>query len=501
MTFTILSLAILAILAAILYGEIRRGYKRGLTQSALRLANLLVSAFLAAVFSVLLGTMIGNILVEIMGETIFWAEISSNIGVFSASLGIILNMLLSLVLYLPFFFGLRAAVDLALKLILRVLLKKRSKSERRAPQYLSEDEQFYVKKEKRIGAALGALSGFVLTVLIFMPITGLVKSGDLIMDTFRAQTESAAAEDAKGEQLLDRYANDFSGTVLYACGGEAVYNMTTQTWYKGHGTYLNKEIRTIGEANLLAARDRFKGAGGIRAENVPEVEATLEEFDNSLILRFLMADVVRNASVRWSDNRSYFGLEKPSFGSHTALDDFMNSILLACTTTTIDTYDADVQTILNLITIFGEYPELSSSGDYDSFVDGFVEKGGVIRVEDELRRNPHMDTVTFSVDDLILDVIAEELKQERFTDEIKSRLYANIADTLRDSSGLSGSAQSVAVSNGIAEHFEEAGLRVPESLNSELSDILIKNLIASGDQVTDVDVENLFYGRDNSTNK
>jgi hypothetical protein len=85
-----------------------------------------------------------------------------------------------------------------------------------------------VRHEKPIAAFVGALAGLVLVIVLFMPLTGILKTGDDIIDTVAEMTHNETIQQSTAARLLDHYGNDASGTVLRACGGNALYNMTAR---------------------------------------------------------------------------------------------------------------------------------------------------------------------------------------------------------------------------------------------------------------------------------
>lgn len=486
MTFTLLSFVILGATAALIYFQAASGYKKGFSKSLIHLAVTLSCAVFASLASVGLAAACGNLIMALLSRLAFYNTLVAKAGILVSILGVVVRMLLSLLLYLPVFFLMRLLVKLAVNAIIRLV---RGKSKRRAVVYAPEDEAYHVKNDKRLGAAVGVLTGFVLAVVIFMPLTGLLRSADDIADI--AKGMNIPAVEKSGElALLEVYANDASGTVLNACGGQALYDLTTRVSLYGHSTYLNKEIRVIGSIDVMGLKDGFAKARTITEENIDEAEALIDKLDESLTLKLLSVEAVRGASAKWLENQAYMGIKRPKLGQHQALDGFMNSLLHACTSTSFDTVEADIRTLVNLLQIFGEHGGLATNADYNTFMREFIESNGLTKIEDELYKNPHMESVHVALDRMIVNVILQGL--DGCTDEIKERLYKGLAASLRDAQGLSGSVRLVAVSNGVSEHFANTGMYLPDALNDRMADILIQNVDTSDGVVTEDDVSAFF---------
>lgn len=532
MSFSLLTIVIFGLTAAIIYKEIRKGYKHGLSRSLINLATLIFCAVFSSIVSMLVAMLLGTFLMAMFREIGLFDFLVGELIIFDGVIEMLLKMLLSVLLFLVAFYSLKNLVLRLVQTVVRVAggkIKRSKKTAKNLPEYLSEDEVFYVKHDKKLGAAVGALCGLILAIIVFMPLTGILKTSNEIVDiiydmTARAQTEEkekseeelAEAPDmiesteievleeseepaepqkiekTKELQLLERYANDASGTVLYSCGGKALFNLTASTHMHGYTTYLNKEIKIFESIDLIGLQKELQASQGITTENSDLLESLLDDTKESLALKIVMSQVVQRASENWLERLPYLGIDRPSFGGYYELDGFFDSILFVCSTTTVETYDADIRTVVGLITIFEEDEVFSGERDYDSFMKAFVEGDTLKRVEDELYKNPNMHTVNLAIDDLIMSIFASELMDDtKYTLEQKMLFYKEIAAIMSDSQGLDGSVQLIAISNGISDSFESLGMYLPESLETRVATIFTAN-IPTDEQVSEDDVEEMF---------
>jgi hypothetical protein len=358
--------------------------------------------------------------------------------------------------------------------------------------YYSEDEVYHVKHEKKLGMVVGIISGFMLSVIVFMPLTGLLKSANDIVNVVSEMTDNSKIKESEGVQLLDKYANDFSGTVLNTCGGQVIYDLASRTSVEGQSSYLNKEIRILRSIDIMGIKDSLSEANGLTSENIGEIEEIVDKMEESLMLKLFMIDVLQNASKNWMENETYLGIPKPVLGDSPAFDSFMDAILFVCSTTTMDTCDDDISTMINIMNIFGDYDALLGNADYDSVMSEFIEKDGLNRIEDELYKNPHMSSVHMAIDNLLIELIAEEITEIKYSNEIRDRLYKGIAASLNDTRGLTGSVKMSALSNGISDEFDKSGLIIPDNINDKLANILYQNIASENGSVTESDVKKFF---------
>ena len=487
MSFTLFSVVIFVVTAAIIYIHIRWGYKHGMSKSLINVAILFSCAFFASLVAVGI-TALGDALILNLAKNIgIYQFIEKNLGSFIPAIVVMLKMIISLVLYLPIFFILRIVSSLTAKIIYGIFVKKGSKKK---PRYLSENEALYVKKDKKIGALLGIVSGFILSVVIFAPLVGALKTADGIVDILKTNTDIPAIENSKSLELLDKYSNDFSGTVINACGGAVLYDMTTSTSYSGHTTCLNREIGYIESIDLIGTKNKLAQGGGLTVDGIAELEPVLNTVSKSLVLKLMVSEIVKDASASWINRETYMGMERPSIGTHKAMDNFLDQMLYVCSTSTFDTYDADVRTLLNLLKLFQKNEALLTAGDYDTLVYAFTDGGFLHQVEAELDKNPHMNMVSYAINDMIMDVVAEEIiDTSKYSDVARNMLYREIAAALSDTQGLSGATRDNTVSSYLSESFDKFGVDVPKNINDRIASVLSENVPTMDGRVTDKEVK------------
>lgn len=489
MSFTVLSIVILLITAAIIFRHVRMGYKKGMSKALIHLGVLLFTAVFSTVVSVLLAKFAGHLIFTAFGETGVIAELKSSVGFLFGVLELLSTMILSVILYIPVFYIMKLLVKLLVGAIIKLVAKK-SKKPKQEPEYMSEDAPFYVRHDKKIGAIVGAISGFLVTIVVFMPLTGLLKTSGDVVDFVMELTQKEDEGSPEVLQLLDRYSNDASSTVLQACGGRVLFDLTARTGVEGQSTCLNHEIKALRDLNLMERKDEITG-DGLTLEATQALDAFVQDGKNSLCLRVMTADLLKELSASWVDHRPFLGIDRPSFGNNRALDRFFDSLFSVCATTSIETYDQDIGTVIHLLQIFlGDEVNLDLN-DYDAFKRFMDEQNGLQRIKNELNKNPRMSTVNMAMDDMIMSTLATEIDSSKYTAEQKSTFYKGIASILNDTNGLEGADRNAAIANGIAERFADHGAELPENLE-ELVAETIATRFADTETVTEQDVEEYF---------
>lgn len=489
MSFTILSIAIFCITAAVVYTQIRKGYKNGMSRSLIHLAILLFCAVFSTLISVAIATAFGTFIFDIV-KSFGVLDFSGEFAMLHDILGLLINMLFSLILYLPIFYLLKALLTWVINIICSSVSKKHKT--RDAARYLSEDAPFYIRKDKAIGATVGLVSGLILSIVVFMPLTGLLKSSSDVIDLAESITGNTELESVEGVQLLKQYSNDAAINVFDSCGSSVLYDLSTRTSVAGHSTYLNKELEVIRSIDIPGIAAQLQSSGTVSPENLTVLENVLNISRDSLSLKLLMTDFVQNASSSWMSHTPYLNINRPSVGNYPAIDEFLDSVFYVCSTTTIDTFDADLTTVLNLISLMNEYSVLFTSNDYSAFMKEFVEGNALKRIESELSKNPHMQPLITDINALVMNVIATEVGGNVIPEDTRNRIYKGLASVLNDSMGLKDSVKLTAIANGITENFDANGIYLPSELKDRVASVLSQG-IGSAETVSAQDVEEFFY--------
>ncbi len=492
MSFSLLSVVIIGITAAMIYKQMRKGYKHGLSRSLIQLATLLCCAIFSAPISMLLGKLVTKLLMSLLENAGTLDTLKAPFSLLTGALELILAMIVSVLLYLPVFFIVKAVLRRLVKIISAIVLRKSRRGlKKKEPQYLSEEAPFYVRHDKKIAAGVGAFTGLILAIVIFMPLTGLLKTADDIVDTVANMTQSQKIEQSAGVRLLDHYANDAGVTVLHASGGRVLYDMTARASYEGHSTHINKEIEIIRSMRVADIVKEVKSAGKLGGGNTKMLQGILDELDESLCLKLVMVEFIQDASQSWMQYEPYLGISRPSLGNYRAIDDFFDTMLFVCSTTTIDTYDDDIKTILGIVGILEDYPSIFSGNGYDTFMKEFVEGDALKRIENELYKNPRMSAVNAAIDGLVMNLIATELSGLEYAIEGQPEIYQGIADILNNARGLEGSVKMTAIANGISQSFAEHGVYLPPAMEDRVASILVSN-VPTDETLTEESVKQYF---------
>lgn len=469
--FTSLSIIIFSLVALTIFIHVRRGYKKGLTASLTSLCVILFSAVFGAFLSMLIGILSANALVDALSGMDFYEEVAGVMMGLENALLILVKMLLTLILYLPCLFLLRLLISIPVKIIVARTERKKDGN----VAFNSEDEELYIRRHKAIAALLGALSGFIMAIICQAPIAGiaitLTDSVEFI-ETAAGDNE-LIGKDAK--KAFDYIENDVSLAFVSACGGKMIFNFATSTFVDGEMVSLGDELEVIYDIDIneFSTLLEFESSA---LDNEARIASLVEKINQSKIMKVAFVDTLKGLSSAWLENKEYMGVKRPDIGADSAINDVVDSLLAVCKSTDSAHITADVTTLVNISSIVSDYKAIFSSGSYEDIVNTLTKDSVMDKVKTELSKNPRMVSVSAALDDVVMQIIAEEINDFKYSEEQRDIFYEQIAAILSDTSHLSGTTRVTKVTEQVKIAFSDYGIEVPEQLNEQVANQLIEGI-------------------------
>ncbi len=489
MSFTSISVIILTLMGLTLFKYSRRGYKKGLTFALVDLSLTLFSVFFSAFFAILLSDAITDSAVELLSEMDFYEELLDMIMGYDEVLIVIFKMLFALILYIPVFYILKLFLNIAVSIISHRLSAKKNKNE---VSYYKEGEEFYIKKNNTIAAFVGALTGFLVSIVVFSPLAGISKTATAALD-FANTVTGEEIVDGEVTEAVEYISEDFSVCMVAACGGKTVFSFSTAVSIDGEYTNLSSELEAIFsiDFNEFSELVEFKGDSKDTARRIKKLT---EEIEKSKIIKMVFVETVTELSNTWLRGEAYMGVPRPEFEGYKAIDSFIDEVLYVCSTSTTKTITQDINSLINVSSILTDEQELFSSGDYLKIMDKLVGEDIIGKIKNELEKNEHMRPVLYAVDNLIMSVVAEEVQDyTKYAVEDCDDLFYEISDILTSTGSLAEGVRVSAVAESIKERLDAYGVPVPDSINESIASTLIQGVNDGyGGEVSYDDVKKYF---------
>ena len=175
------------------------------------------------------------------------------------------------------------------------------------------------RKNGAIGAAIGAVCGLVLVVVIMTPLAGYTAMADEVLDagvlsTVRSDGTLVPVLPEAEQAALDDMLNTPILTITRSLGGKAIFDGLTSARVAGERVTLSREVSALCG---IAKSGMSIWNQGIDQLDIEQLAALGEQLptvlENSALLRVLGAEAISGVSNAWLQNESFMGASRPSF--------------------------------------------------------------------------------------------------------------------------------------------------------------------------------------------
>lgn len=491
MTVTLLSATILGIISLFIYTNAKNGYKKGLTKSLIDLSVVLLSVFACVLVSITLSFLLVDLSMWVMKLIGVYDRVMELVGGYMGAISVMARILFSLLLYVPLFFVLRSVLNTVLALILHRVSKNKV-TKKGNGGYSSENELFHVKHDKSLGVMVGAISGFLIAIVFLTPWIGTLKMADQVLETVEELPRQAYITEEHVD-LAHKYANDVSVSFVYVCGGGLLYDLAARTTVYDHTISLCDEVDLLCNLNFDLILDEEFNFLSPTAEDIDRIDNFFDDMNRSSIMKLLSMEAFRQTMLTWESGSSSFGFVKPQLNGYGAVNEFLDMVFFTCSKTDYEYFEADIDTMMNLLRIFLECGDLPQSANYEEVIAILEENNTIQRVDEEIQKNPHMSLLGGAIDDMFMSIVATEVYEVGSLDVAAQTIfYEELSEALNSTKLLNGSVKMVALTNHISESFGDYGVYVPESLNNKLAEILDEKTEGFVDELTQEQIKELF---------
>lgn len=240
-------------------------------------------------------------------------------------------------------------------------------------KHLEEGHSPLAYKHKAIGAAIGAVCGILLTVVVMMPLAGFTAIADEALDTGVLDMIDPPVLSAEDQQIVCDILNTPVLSVTRKLGGQGLFNSLTSAKVTGEEVTLSHEIGAIcqlaknGMPLLEKKVDQYGEAEfAIIQEQLPLV------FENSSLLRVLGAEALSGVSNAWLKGETFLGIERPTF-DNAMISVVVDSALGLFCDTTKDTLVSDIRGLTPLISVAATATKLGNGADLSDVLGALAE--------------------------------------------------------------------------------------------------------------------------------
>lgn len=489
MSFTLISGAMIILAITALTVNAVKGHTQGLHKSLMRLARVLIATFSAIAVSFFLSDIAVNFMFKYISRIKTYknlvAELPSIEGIVKAYIDAAITPLFFLAVFVVAYI----LVNIISAIIYRIKYKKLTAN----VHYDAEDAPWYVRNSKPLGAIVGGLTGLFMASIIIAAIFGTLKLTVKTIDTVNSNETLSSTVKIPSQitEELRKYSNDLPTNVIYYCGGNLVYKISAASTLNGNRFAIDREIKGIDVAltDAMEVLPVLNNLASITPEQRQKVLALSYDIGKSETLKAISADFMSSASTKWLEGEEFMDMAMPKVGN--VIEPIVGNILYACKSTTAETAEVDIDTLLQVYIIISEN-KLLESGNYEELILHFSENDVIDEICSVLEANPRMKYIAKAVKNVTMNTVASAINAFKYDIAQYDMLMVNLADSLNNMDGLTSEQKVSLMTENAMQYINDYGIEMPESIAKVTAEQLISELSNENGRVTPQRLQVLF---------
>lgn len=471
-----LSYLILFLLVAVAGWGAWRGRRRSTPESLIRLAVMLLCTILPAMLApwiarilpVSLYQMVLDLLV-VKGEYASYAGFDEILRGFARGL---LAPLIFLLLFLLF----QGVAAIVLNIVFAVL----GRSYRRQDSAGGAGERLP-------GAIIGGLMSICMCVICFAPLTGTLRSVDHAIETvLDMDGVNIGVPNEQSRQTLRAYAETTGLKVMYAGGGQLLYESTARGYIRGQYFFLDEELSVCMDVlnDLATLTGSMMSGDGVSNEDVERLRELLDRADASPVCRLILLGQVEGQADEWLEQLS----------DRQGLSVTMPVVEVVVTElqsrTSYDTVCADLCTIVDVIQVC----QGLDGKTYEEILIYLGDGGGLDDIDRIIRENPRLEMAAGSLEDAVALCFYRALDAQQYTSpDNYQRLISDLTETLNRSISYSDVRREDTIRNCLQDYSDSMAMHVNDQI---LQSVTYSIMEAYKDRftITEKDITSLISG-------
>ena len=478
LVIALVSLVLVAFTALIVLINLIKGLIRGFKKTVGTLAAIIISAVIAAIVTAFVcnpdsAAMAG--IIDGIRENIPVAEIQELFGIeeLTESVSYYISMIIA-----PFVFVvLYSVISIIVAIIVGIIVK-----------IVPPHEKPNAVLHRLGGLGLGLVSGLLVSVLLLMPVSGILS---IVINSSDSISSDIAGDEVS--DILDEVSEDKVIAVYAALGGR-IFDSFASARYNGERVYLKDEVKVI-----ISVLDNVSEISGEASEfdekQVDALNNVIDSLDHSPLLKNTLAGVLSQMASNWVADKPFVGIERIDAGE--LLNPLLNSIFRVLASSTKDTITEDMTTLVDIIDVMVEYKILENLNDFEKILETLSDipegEGSESAIEALLNvanANPRMSGLADEITQLSIRALASTLGIPADHNERYNMLMDEIADILNQSHAVS-SDRTEYVTAQVTEALDSYGIKVDGSAARYIALSLI-NDFGSSDNVSGDAIKEFF---------
>lgn len=352
------------------------------------------------------------------------------------------------------------------------------------------------KKRRWLGMLIGAAQGLLVAIVILTPVFGYVS---LLEDTVAVYKKTVGEEEVIDDFLVEyeKYAGPTKDNKILD-----ITRTVSKPLFKTISSFRLNDERVVLADEFALICEGYAGltplieGKGTNEEKVEGVRDVADIVDKSVILPNITAEFLSGLGGAWAIGEDFLGIECPETPEE--IDNLMTELYTVFSTTTRSTLSRDVDTLLDVITLYFDYDlddAFGEGGDVFSKVTAVHPDTGktfIVAALEVLDANPHMQPLRDEVVALGFNFIGDQLGTPEEIRENYGDMADEAATILRDLEGGTDEEKIAELTPTIKEQLVTNGVDVPDEVVDEVSKHFLDELTAQGKSLADVEGDDIL---------
>ena len=354
---------------------------------------------------------------------------------------------------------------------------------------------------KLLGGLCGALKGVLLTAMVIFPIAGYCAMGGQVMEAtdelFASAEDSSTVEEA--EKVLELVHDHPVTQTVSALGGKQLFGyLTSFTYVANDGSELSvsweKELTQYAQMIEHVLALQGVNVEDMQEEQIDAIKALASDLQGSKTLSIVAAELLSGACTAWSEGESFLGKAKPTVDSEN-VEAILNSAIDTFKNSTPQTVGEDILSVAELFTVMDKYDVFAAVSDPDQLMDLLSDDAILKEAIAVLKDNDRLEAVLKeTVKSGVKMAVSSALTEEEY-DEAMDAINQAAAEQLNALSAYeTAEEKQAAISAAITEAMGEYGVEKGGAAADYVAEILMEEFAdqsASG-TVTPEDIATYF---------
>lgn len=460
------------------------GHHRGFLKSVTSLASIIISAVLSALISQAIANMLSDFAYKALDAYVFSEikDVKRIIESFENAkvlISAIMTIIISALIYTLIFFFVNKLVKLLISIPVKMIMSRRGDV-----GYSNTNGPWNGSENRVLGAVVGGICGFLITVFALSPFVGMLKvAGDGIEFAFKSEFVNENTRVGAELKGVVEISDDLGTNVIYYGGGKLAFDLAARASLNGHVIKLSEEVSTLKNSfdHFSKTVEAIASINKMSEETRDELLLVCESADNSYLLALVLSEAVSTLATNWHAGDDFLGYAAPYFGD--LADPIMDNLLAVLASVTPETVQADVTTLVNVSYIVVQSGLLAEDIEQDLIISLLSDDEDNIlnAIREELIKNPRMYSLTNTLNDLAMQAFVGVVKGGDFDTESYNDLVTSLVDRYNSLLGEDYEQKLVNLTGYAKNFLEDYSLDIPDSVTQIVVENIINNMTTDKD--------------------